>query len=431
MSAVLDENHQRKVKDLKVLCSDYKEGCEWVGELRDLYNHLDSGKGKCGIACPFGCDKFTHSSDMREHTRQCYKRMISCEKCGYYNTFTIVTEKHYPICPRSSTAITSATVSPQYLYNQAPMKFTIGDFSGKKQANMEWPSPPIYTHNKGYKFRLNVHPNGYSTGKGSYLSVYAQLMKGEYDNNLKWPFEGDIRVEIINWKEDKNHHSDTICFNRYNHTVSRWNSYRLSIRKTATSFGHPQYMSHSELEPTIDTNYFLSDYFKLRVSVAVYSTPPLPLTPPWFEVNHQLMISEYSKRKEFDNIYYSPPFTTSPHGYKFCLKMYANGYGSGKGSHITITAVIMKGQRDSSLKWPFTGTIIVEILNWLENKEHCKRTISIDKSDKINRVSKGEYGKDHGLFKFVPHSSLSYNPTTNTLYLHEDCICFRVQVTVN
>ena len=34
-------------------------------------------------------------------------------------------------------AITPATVSPQYLYNQAPMEFIISDFSEKKEANEE------------------------------------------------------------------------------------------------------------------------------------------------------------------------------------------------------------------------------------------------------------------------------------------------------
>ena len=425
-SAVFDKNLQRKVNSLKVHCSDYKKGCEWVGEMRYLCDHLDPAKRQCGIACPFSCGKHTRSSEMREHTCHCHKRMISCKNCGYYNTFTIVTEKHYPICPQSPTAITPATVSPQYLYNQAPIEFTIGDF------NVEWLSPPIYTHNRGYKFRLNVYPNGYRTGKRSHLSVYAQLMRGEYDNKLEWPFEGDIRIELMNWREDTNHHSDTICFNRYNHTVSRLNAYRLTNRKTATSFGHPFFISHTDLEPTTDTKYFLSDYFKLRVSVAVYTTPLLPPMLSWQNSRNttqsgaQFTISEYSKRKQFDNIYYSPPFTTSQ-GYKFCLKMYANGYGSSKGSHITITAVIMKGQHDSHLKWPFTGTIIVEVLNWLEDKEHCKQILSIDTNDKIVRVSKGEYGQDYGLYKFISHSSLPLNSSTNTQYLHQDRICVRVR----
>ena len=429
-TAVFDRNLQRKVNSLKVYCS---EGCEWVGELRDVQNHLDPANGKCVIACPFSCgNKHIRSSDMKEHTRDCDKRMISCEKCGYYNTFTIVTEKHYPICNPAPRAITSATVSPQYLYNQAPIEFTIDDFSGKKQANVQWLSSPIYTHNRGYKFRLNVHPNG--TGSGSHLSVYAQLMRGEYDDKLEWPFEGDIRVELLNWKEDKHHHSDTICFNRYNHTVSSTHSYRVTNQETATSLGHLEFLSHTDLEPTTNKRYLLGDYFKLRVSVAVYSIPKLlPLTPSWqgsldtteSVAGCQFTISEYSKRKEFNNIYYSPPFTTtSPKDYKFCLKVHANGYGSGKGSHITIAVVIMKGQHDDNLKWPFTGTIIIEVLNWLKDKEHKKQILTIDTNDKIARVSKGEYGADYGLDNFIAHSSLS---STNTKYLYQDCICVRVR----
>ena len=93
------------------------------------------------------------------------------------------------------------------------MEFIISDFSEKKKANEKWISSPFYTHSRGYKFRLVVFPNG--DGSRSHLSVYAQLMRGEYDNELEWPFEGDIRVELLNWRADKNHHSDTIDFNRH------------------------------------------------------------------------------------------------------------------------------------------------------------------------------------------------------------------------
>ena len=100
-NVVLDKNFQRKVKGLKVRCLYYRERCEWVGELRELHDHLDPAKGGYHVACPFGCGKYGRRSEMREHSRHhCHERMISCENCGYYNMFTIVTEKHYLICPR-------------------------------------------------------------------------------------------------------------------------------------------------------------------------------------------------------------------------------------------------------------------------------------------------------------------------------------------
>ena len=432
---------------------------------------------------------------MREHSRRhCHKRMISCENCGYYNTFTIVTEKHYPICPRSpidcpnqhcpveglrrhqleqhlnecshqlvdcpntgcsvrlprgemklhtlqqhnlvleetnqAVAITPATVSPQYLYNQAPMEFIISDFSEKKEVNEVWYSLPFYTHNRGYKFRLQVYSNGAGTGSGTHISVYAQLMRGEYDNELEWPFEGDIRVELLNWRVDK-HHLRTIDFNRYTDPDGKYSS-RVTDRKTRPCLGSPQFISHTDLAPTTNTEYLRDDYLKLRVSVAVvYSTPLLPLTPAWqdslstTQSGVQFTITEYSKRKQFNNQYFSPPFTTNSQGYRLCLRVYANGNGSGKGSHLSIYALIMKGQHDDRLQWPFTGTIIIELLNWLGDKGHYKRSLSIDTNNNFVRVTEGEYRNACGHHQFISQSSL--NSSTNPQYLYQDCIRMRVQ----
>ena len=437
---------------------------------------------------------------MREHSRRhCHKRMISCENCGYYNTFTIITEKHYPICPRSpidcpnqhcpveglrrhqleqhlnecshqlvdcpntgcsvqlprgemklhtlqqhnlvleetnqAVAITPATVSPQYLYNQAPMEFIISDFSEKKEANEVGYSSPFYTHNRGYKFRLNVYPNGTGRGRGSHLSVAAQLMRGEYDSELGWPFEGVIRVELLNWRADKNHHSHAINFNRYTDPDCTSTSH-VTNQKTAIDLGKLQFtVSHTYLAPTTNTEYLRDDYLKLKVSVGVYSTPLLHLTPAWqdslstTQPGAQFTLTDYSKRKQFNNRYYSPPFTTSPQGYRLCLRVHTNGNDSGKGSHLSISVIIMKGQHDDRLRWPLTGTIIIELLNWLEDKGHYKRTFAIATNNNIVRVTKGEYGNSLGYDELISQSSL--NSSTNPQYLYQDCIRVRVQAIAN
>ena len=56
----------------------------------------------------------------------------------------------------------------------------------------------------------------------------------------------------------------------------------------------------------------------------------------------------------------------------------------------------MKGQHDDHLQWPFTGTIIIELLNWLEDKGHYKKysyNWYEQKAKQVtSRVTKGEYG---------------------------------------
>ena len=315
------------------------------------------------------------------------------------------------------------------------MEFTISDFSKKKKANEEWYSSPFYTHDRGYKFRLEVCSYGNGIGGGSHLSVFAALMRGEYDNDLKWPFEGDIRVELLNWRADKNHHSRTFSFNRY---IDRYVSSRITNQETGTGYGKPQFISHTDLVSTTNTEYLRDDYLKLRVSAIVYSTPLLPLTPAWqdslstTQSGAQFTISGYYKRKQFNNRYFSPPFTTSPQGYRLCLRVDANGDGNGKlkGSHLSIYAFIMKGQHDNRLQWPFTGTIIIELLNWLEDKGHYKKTLSIDTDDIFFRViTEEEYGNHKSYHQFISQSSL--NSSTNPQYLYQDCIRVRVQAIAN
>ena len=60
---------------------------------------------------------------------------------------------------------------------------------------------------------------------------------------------------------------------------------------------------------------------------------------------------------------YSPPFYTSPHGYRLCLRAYLNGDGDGKGTHISLFVVIMKSEFDDLLAWPFTHEVTLTLIN--------------------------------------------------------------------
>ena len=37
-------------------------------------------------------------------------------------------------------------------------------------------------------------------------------MRGEFDSDLKWPFRGDITIQLLNQLEDKEHHTWTIPY---------------------------------------------------------------------------------------------------------------------------------------------------------------------------------------------------------------------------
>jgi len=52
-----------------------------------------------------------------------------------------------------------------------------------------------------------------------------------------------------------------------------------------------------------------------------------------------------------------------------CLRMYLNGDGMGKGSHLSIFFVVMRGMFDALLRWPFRQKVTLMLLSQ-HQREH-------------------------------------------------------------
>uniref|UniRef100_A0A4W5L7B9 TNF receptor-associated factor n=1 Tax=Hucho hucho TaxID=62062 RepID=A0A4W5L7B9_9TELE len=85
-------------------------------------------------------------------------------------------------------------------------------------------------------------------------------------------------------------------------------------------------------------------------------------------------ISDFTKKRQ-DAIagrapaMFSPAFYTSKYGYKMCLRIYLNGDGTGRGSHLSLFFVVMRGLSDALLKWPFNQKVTLMLLDQ-SNREH-------------------------------------------------------------
>ena len=78
-----------------------------------------------------------------------------------------------------------------------PFDFTVTDVSHLKKNDLLFHSPPFYSHIGGYKLSVRVRVNG-GRLKGWYMSVYLFMMRGEYDDDLEWPFKGAVTIQLLN-----------------------------------------------------------------------------------------------------------------------------------------------------------------------------------------------------------------------------------------
>ena len=208
------------------------------------------------------------------------------------------------------------------------------------------------------------------------------------------------------------------------------------LQCNVAKYGYTNYIlilqSALDFDAKANTQYLEDDCLRIRVKeIIAYSTPSVPKVPSWKFPSLpsswvcEFTLYEFSKRKQFNNLYYGGPFYTHSQGYKMQLQVNSNGYASSQGTHVSVFAILKKGEHDNNLQWPFSAQITVELLNWIEDRNHIKKSIPFSKGDGA-RVSHGLWGANFGLFSFVAHSSLRYNSFKNTEYLQDDCLRFRV-----
>ena len=70
---------------------------------------------------------------------------------------------------------------------------------------------------------------------------------------------------------------------------------------------------------------------------------------------------------------YSTAFYIRPGGYRLCMRIHLNGVGSRVGQHVALFVHMMQGDYDTILEWPFTGRIVLSILDQSDASEFRHR----------------------------------------------------------
>ena len=88
---------------------------------------------------------------------------------------------------------------------------------------------------------LRVVANGVGRGKGTHVSVYVHLMRGEFDDILKWPFHGEVTIQLK--KNAPSHYQKMLPFsdNTPNEHMCK------PTEERNLGWGYGRYLSHADL----------------------------------------------------------------------------------------------------------------------------------------------------------------------------------------
>ena len=325
-----------------------------------------------------------------------------------------------------------------------PFQFTMTEVQQHQRASDTWYSPPFYTHTHGYRMCIGVDANGFASCEGKYISVFSVLMRGDFDNDLQWPFQGTITIQLLNQLHDEYHHMGVLHF-AYSDDFVGLQRVIMGERAKRSCGGVEAFLPHTQLGLNTDGScQFLKDnQLKFRVSKATNLDPTArihrrclalesiarAIEPQVCVAPIEFVLSDFEWQKKQNEVWHSPAFYTHPRGYRMCLLVNPNGYGVVLGTHVSISTCIMRGPFDADLKWPFRGDVTIQIVNQAGEDNHQERVIPYTDRTPDNyagRVTDKERSLGWGFHDFLPHSSLVHKPASNTQYLQRDSVQIRI-----
>ena len=364
---------QRTLNELQVYCCHKEGGCEWVGELGSLPQHLNllnsgnrfSGCQLAKLACEF-CGDAIQRKDLEEHEGdKCMVRPYSCEHCEKYeSTFEDVMANHWPTCPsRPVPCPNECGTSPElqfldcHIDNECPLQVIECAFkyAGCKQTCLRKDMADHITHNLAIHISLQAASHQEELKKLnariSELEIQLDNARAENQKLLRRVEQQDCSAQVaVASREIKKAQDQRL--------KGHLNTLRGEIKK-AQNETKQEIMKQMESEMAVVHNHV--------------GLVPVCFTMP-----------DFQHKKSSNSSWFSPSFYTHSRGYKLCVNVDANGYGSGQNSHISVFLFLMLGEYDESPKWPFQGDITVRLLNQLGDCGHNAMTLPV--TDHIMRA---------------------------------------------
>jgi hypothetical protein len=143
----------------------------------------------------------------------------------------------------------------------------------------------------------------------------------------------------------------------------------------------------------------------------------------------------YDAQSERQTSIYSSAFYSSISGYKLCVRLYLNGDGTARGSYLSIFLVILRGQYDTLLKWPFSYRVsfclcdqrtIIET-NGTAQPKHIIESFRPDTNSISFQQPRSSMNIASGIPKFYSLEKFNQPPETN-LYVLNDTIFIKTLI---
>ncbi|XP_026856119.1 TNF receptor-associated factor 3 isoform X1 [Electrophorus electricus] len=453
----------REIMTLKVYCRSAKNGCKEQMSLQQVMDHLNVCE-YFEVPCPLGkCKEKIMRKDMVEHlNRKCKHRESTCEFCKHKMALTDLQKHKETVCPAFpvacpnhcsfSSILRSELSSHQHDCPKAQVTcsfFRFGcSYKGLNQDMREHESSSASEHLRLMVARNSALEAKVENVKSELLERYKVLpslstrlteVDGQYEE-LREKYR-QLEQKLATMQKLMSTHSEKLLevemelrelrplramreeVEALRGAVESMRSVVASLDSTRTGPGthtlaslETQLSRHDEMLSVHDIR--LAD---MDLKLQVLETASFNGTLIW-------KIRDYKRRKQEAVAaktlsLYSQPFYTGYFGYKMCARIYLNGDGMGKGTHLSLFFVVMRGEYDALLPWPFKQKVTLMLMDQGPARKHLGDAFKPDSNSSSFRRPTGEMNIASGCPLFVAQTVLE-----NGTYIKDDTIFIKVTV---
>uniref|UniRef100_A0A1X7T9H5 MATH domain-containing protein n=2 Tax=Amphimedon queenslandica TaxID=400682 RepID=A0A1X7T9H5_AMPQE len=326
---------RKEINRFSIMCRNRKLGCHWSGKIDELLEHLRScvyeiKKEECSH-----CKEGFSLSEYQSHVDQCPKMTVACplKDHGCKETKEMTREECIEHLSSKDGLFNHIVMMFAALFSLStgPLKSESGGSDSKycsalptaprRYVSTDEPSP-----SPGPGSDLGYLEDGVAGAVGG--GRYGDMGGGRVDNKL---------MSLV---------------------MTKITGIQAELTKKDSQI-HTLQDKVAQLETTLSTKMSENEDRDFRLSLMENSN---------FDGSMVWKIPQFSQRMDdartgkYASIF-SLPFYFSRYGYKMCLRLYILGDGIGKGTHMSLFFVVMKGEFDNILQWPFTHKVTFKLIN--------------------------------------------------------------------
>ena len=349
-----------------MICPHFEAGCRWEGKLHDYHQHKEN------------CDAVVD---------------LPSFKCGNVHPFCSIREQQ-----ENDHCSASAHVRPYELEDCKNLPH-----SGREQCPISSLTPPSTEDCYQHEHHLHMQESDHSVVEYSHLTMMANYRQLLTQREIVPVPASDHEVDmaIVMNTQELNVQKFQVSLRSENEIQGIHNR---SASFTMQELEDAIVLLNSRVAKLKEKTRFLNTKLKehnFRLSLIEKS-------------NHDGMmiwkISQFGQRKaDAENgrstSLFSQPFYSGRHGYKMCLRLYIMGDGIGKGTHLSLFFVVMCGEFDNILQWPFTHKVTFKLINQAGG-EDIVDTFKPDPMSNSFRKPISDMNISSGCPRFVSHTEL-------------------------